>query len=397
MNATDGEPVGDADIQTHLMAFESVRKQHPRFKDAFHKTRDFAACGRASRVVILTGPTGVGKSTLGISLRKQAVIEAKEACEKDPSLVPAVLVTTTPPHGRSFNWKDFYVRTLEQLNEPLIDRKVFPGQLTMFETVPGMQSVGESLSTDPLRRHIERAFLRRKTKLWIIDEAHHILMCHDQRQLEFQFENLKSLADRCNATIVLIGTYKLLEIRDHSAQLMRRSQIVHFPAYRLELEEDLKAFKSCVVYLGNRLPIPVEQGILSRIGYFYNKTAGCIGILRDLFRDALECALKEGASIVTQKHFDASAQSNKAILRIMEESALGCVALEDVELTEVSALARMTPKDVIAHLSAKRLEALQPDVPGPAQKPRRSRSALPVGSRNPTRDKVGGAARVNAL
>lgn len=213
--------------------FEGVRREHPHFNSAYNRAMELTSVGRASRVVIITGPTGVGKSTLGESIRKGTWKASKKECEEDPSLVPAVLVTATAPHGPSFNWKDFYIRTLEQLNEPLIEKKVYPGQqLTMFDTVPGMKSVGESLSTDPLRRQIERAFQRRKTRLWIVDEAHHILMCHNPRHLENQFEALKSLADMCNATLVLLGTYKLLEIRDHSAQLMRRSQIVHFPSYR---------------------------------------------------------------------------------------------------------------------------------------------------------------------
>ncbi|MDP0919824.1 hypothetical protein Q6272_32795, partial [Klebsiella pneumoniae] len=78
------------------------------------------------------------------------------------------------------------------------------------------------------------------------------------RHLENQFEALKSLADMCNATLVLLGTYKLLEIRDHSAQLRRRSQIVHFPSYRLEEANDRKAFKSALAAFAKELPRPLH-------------------------------------------------------------------------------------------------------------------------------------------
>lgn len=60
--------------------------------------------------------------------------------------------------------------------------------------------------------------------------------------------------------------------------------------------------------------------------YFFNKTAGCIGILRDLLRDALQDTVQKHQSVIDKDALERSAQSNKAILRILEESALGCLA-----------------------------------------------------------------------
>lgn len=91
--------------------FEGVRREHPHFNSAYNRAMELTSVGRASRVVIITGPTGVGKSTLGESIRKGTWKASKKECEEDPSLVPAVLVTATAPHGPSFNWKDFYIRT----------------------------------------------------------------------------------------------------------------------------------------------------------------------------------------------------------------------------------------------------------------------------------------------
>lgn len=394
MNGADRK-LDEAGVRSLVAKFEGVRKQHPHFEAAYSRALALTSVGHASRVVIITGPTGVGKSTLGGSIRKKALLNAAAECQADPSLVPAVLVTATPPHGRSFNWKDFYVRTLEQLNEPLIERKVYPGQMAMFEAAPGMKSIGESLSTDPLRRQIEKAFRHRKTRLWIIDEAHHILMCHDPKHLEFQFETLKSLADLCDATLVLLGTYKLLEIRDHSAQLMRRSQIVHFPSYRLEQKEDRVAFKSTLDALAKALPIPLEEGLFKQVDYFFNKTAGCVGILRDLLRDALEDAAQAGAASINVETLDRSAQSNKAIIRILEESAAGCLALEDVGADTVEQLVRMPPQALVDRLHEMRRPRVVDDGPGRAPRPAGARADKRIGERLPVRDKVGGAGRVS--
>ena len=48
--------------------FEGVRREHPHFNSAYNRAMELTSVGRASRVVIITGPTGVGKSTLGESM-----------------------------------------------------------------------------------------------------------------------------------------------------------------------------------------------------------------------------------------------------------------------------------------------------------------------------------------
>lgn len=379
-----------------LYAFEAVRKRHPAYDTAYRRARTLAATGRASRVILIVGPSGVGKSTLATSLLKQALKDAQMAGEVDPSIVPAVLVTAAPPHGHSFNWKDLYIRTLEQMQEPLLDRKVWSQQVPLFEPMLGSKSPAESMSTDPLRRQLERAFRRRKTRLWIVDEAHHMLLCHDRRHLAIQYETLKSLADSCNATLVLIGTYKLLDIRDHSAQLIRRSHIVDFPSYRLQFREDQKAFKSVLVMLAKELPIALEPALLDDTAYFFRKTAGCVGILRDLLRDALNDALQASAPLIDKQILDRVGQSNRAIKRIIEEASFGHLSLEDVEPDVVEALLRKSPREIVEE----RMRELDADadgyraLPGRAGPPPTSRRQG-VGERQPVRDRVGGAGRDN--
>ncbi|MGN7875675.1 ATP-binding protein [Roseateles sp. 22389] len=389
-----------ADPRALVAQFEAERKQHPTYKAAFDRTLALATRGRTSRVVIVAGPTGVGKSTLGISLLKKATLSASAACAEDPSLVPAVLVRATPPHGRSFNWKDFYVRTLEQLHEPLIDRKVWPSQLPMLEPVLGTKAPGESLTTEALRRQVEHAFVRRQTKLWIVDEAHHILLCHDPRHLAIQFETLKSLADMCNATLVLLGTYKLLEIRDHSAQLIRRSQIVHFPCYRYELADDRAAFKSVFTALAKALPVPLAPELSKDVKYFFEMTAGCVGILRDLLRDGLDEALDVGSDLVTKNLLDRVAQTRRGLKTIMEEAAMGSMLLEDIDLDVIEAMVTKSPREIVAQRLAEQagsLEFASTEVPGDATSSKAPRRTGPVARRSPARDKVGGAGRVNLV
>jgi len=377
--------------------FQRAKLHHPRYTEAFTRTWSLATRGSGAKVVIVAGPTGVGKSTLGVSLMKTAQREAEQTCIDDPSIVPAVLVKAIPPHGRSFNWKEFYIRTLEQLREPLIDRKVWSTQqLSLLGPEIAGKTAADGLDTELLRRSLEQAFKRRHTRFLIVDEAHHMLLCHDQKQLVFQFETLKSLADMCDTTLVLLGTYKLLMIRDYSAQLIRRSQIVHFPCYAHHLIADRKAFKSVLAGFAGHLAVKMEPTLAIDVSYFFRKTAGCVGILRDLLRDALYEALEKGEGCISREIVDRVAQPNRAIKTIIEEAAEGSVALEDIDSAVVDALIQKSPKEIVVGRLRERgdVDIDFPAVPGRASRPAAKRVG-PVGQRLPTRDRVGGVGRVN--
>jgi TniB protein len=261
-------------------------------------------------------------------------------------------------------------------------------------------TTADGLDVELLRRSLERAFKHRKTRQLIVDEAHHILLSHDARHVEMQFESLKSLADTCGATLVLIGTYRLLQIREHSAQLIRRSQIVHFPPYRAAGTDERRAFKSVLATFVQKLPFPLDSELAKDVMFFFLKTAGCVGILRDLLRDAVCEAIESGSTSITRELIERVAQPNKAIKTILQEAALGAYALEDVSIDEVSSLVEKTPKEISeSHWREQMGGSGQefPLVPGGAAPATRRRTTRKVGQRAPNRDRVEGGARAAFL
>lgn len=349
--ADAGEAAARDKRRALVAAFEKVRKNHPHYKFAFDRAVAIAQRGNAGKVVIVTGPSGVGKSTLAQSLLLRLTALAGEALVGNPSIIPAVLVDAIPPHLSEFSWKDFHIRLSQALHEPLVHKKLeLPDQIDLWKEAQILSHV-DGRSTDSLRRHNEVALRKRSTGTLIIGEANHILLCRNEKSLRSQFETIKSFADTTGATIVLVGTYELLKIRDLSAQLIRRGQIVHFARYDFNNQKDREAYKSVLDMFARELPVPLTESVRNDVSFFYMKTAGCVGILRDLLRDSLADALESRSRQITREILERNAQPNKAIRTILCEAALGEVSLADIPLQDISDMVKKSPEELVKALT----------------------------------------------
>src|SRR5699024_9428997 len=78
----------------------------------------------SQNIIMVVGPSGVGKSRLFTATVLSVLRDMKEETEKDRSIIPISGIELPNPDLGKFNWKDFYYRVLSSLRDPLIDYRL---------------------------------------------------------------------------------------------------------------------------------------------------------------------------------------------------------------------------------------------------------------------------------
>ncbi|MDF0556942.1 AAA family ATPase [Kamptonema sp. UHCC 0994] len=287
-----------------LAYFDNYTMAHPRLDEAVNLLKLLVKESGESRVIFIYGPTGVGKTTLRLIIEKWLIESTLPELEADPGRLPVASVEAVVQKSGLFNSKDHIKRCLFALNEPLIDQKIDYGTRGIYRNNNGQVVIESKVIETDLGWALEQALKHRKPKIFFIDEAHHLLMVASGRKLTDLPEAIKSLANRTEVVHGLVGTYELLTLHDIGDQLSRRSVYVHFPRYRAEVKEDREIFQSVVWGFQLHLPLPEVPDLLSNWDYCYERSLGCVGILKNWLRNALADAIAEGAVTVGKKHLE---------------------------------------------------------------------------------------------
>ena len=106
---------------------------------------------------------------------------------------------------------------------------------------------------------------------------------------------LQSMASMTNTLHGLFGTYELLEFRNLSGQLSRRSIDIHFPRYQADCDSDLVEFQRVLKSFGEKMTLEQTPELEIHWEFFYERSIGCVGILKDWLTQAYRKALHEEA------------------------------------------------------------------------------------------------------
>lgn len=323
----------EASKQNRWLYFYHKLVAHDRLADMDRELKQAIRYATKGRLILVFGPTGVGKSTLRRGVERALIAELQPELEQDRERVPLVSVEAISPEQGNFDWLDFYQRALIELDEPLIHHKVVydPALDGAEQPVNGQVISRTKENLRSLRQALENCLRQRRPMAFIIDDAHHLQKIAGSRRLTDQMDAVKSLANRSDTVYVLLGTYELLNLTDLNDQLSYRSYPISFTRYQPDCGQDIQAFKAVLQTFQRHLPLPEEPNLLERWDYFYENSAGCIGILKLWLCDTLAAALEGQQKTLTEQYLRRYAISPDSLLNIVRQIIEGERKLAELE------------------------------------------------------------------
>jgi hypothetical protein len=316
MTAARGFPVGllIGTSAERVAYFRAYTVAHPLLLEAKDKLLTTISESEPNSIVFVFGPTGVGKTTLRIKVEQMITHALQSDLEKDPGRIPVVGVEAIAPESGRFSWPDHFKRLLRAINEPLTERKRDP------ETLYGKGPFRPQTTTAEYRYAVEQALRFRRPAAVMVDEAQHLSKIASGRRLLDQLDVIKSIANQTRIVHVLFGTYDLLAFRNLNGQLSRRSLDVHFPRYRAESASEQQVFVNILESFACHMPVAEPPDLAAEWEFLYERSIGCIGILKQWLTRALHSALGRGGATVIRKDLESQALSVLQCQNILSET-----------------------------------------------------------------------------
>ncbi len=318
------------DDQARLAAFKAYAVNHALLEDIDTRLTQAILEPAGFAHMLVYGPSGVGKTTmLRRTERRVQELYARMATpsgataqwrhpQGGPALPaqPLLVLEARPPDGPTFNRADYYRSALTALGESyykqwsLVDIHVEQ----TWETKTRSKSSGRvaQFNDSPELRHaLEEVLVRRGVRAVIVDEAQHLMKVASGAKLLDQFDWIKSMTNVTNVVHVLVGTYDLLDFRNLNGQAARRGHDLHFPRYQFQHEADRKAFQGALHALLQQIPLDMDiQDLMNHWYYFYERSIGCVGVLKDWLVRTVASSLRAGMRTLALAHLEHHALSN---------------------------------------------------------------------------------------
>lgn len=361
--------------------FQSYKVNHPIISDLFNDVMETINDNGSYSILFVFGPTGVGKTTLYNKIIRKLLEREQLNLNNNQGIIPFLGIRAIAPDSGNFDWKDFYIRSLEELNEPLIHKK----KLLNKEDELKYEAYHNDKSTKAYRKSIENALKYRKTSVFLIDEAQHFAKIGSGKKLLNQMDVIKSLAAETGTLIILFGTYGLQSFLNLSDQLSRRGKEFHFYRYHYDNKDEREYFEHILFDLLAHVPMEmdideVEKELITYIDFFYERSIGCIGLLKDWIERAYSKSLSNGKERhLTMNDFYQTALDVPKCLTIAEEIVNGERQQEEDEEQRVLLMNKIGMNNL----------AIKGEMEDTVMDNKDVKRKRRVGERNPKRDTVG--------
>lgn len=269
------------------LAFFRARVKHRSMDSLLGQLMPMLMPHTDSNVIIVTGATGAGKSTLTRVLLKSLFEDFVQLMQEDRSAIPLISVEAYANGDTRHGFKGLFQSMLEQLAEPGGERKVTSsvqdGRLILQpqgkETIP------------MLRKCVQGALNARRTQVGVIDEAAHLLRFAKDTVV---MDTLKSLSNTSGTKWIFVGSFDLLDLVTEGGQIARRTSVLCLERYHIEKADDRKDFLSVVSKLQEKWPCSEVPNFVAISDPLMEASLGCVGLLKSIMLDTSAMQLRAG-------------------------------------------------------------------------------------------------------
>ena len=301
-------------IRERLAQYGQVVFNHPALDRALVAVRRHVAPGAQPSIVLLFGPTGVGKTTLVQALKRST----------DPSDGRVVYVTCVPVAGRQgYDFARTHWRLIAvAAGDSFPDDHVSPHAAAERLRSGCVRRDGPATLTE-YRLGVLDMLRDSAVRLVILDEAQHMTRVPSARTQADQLDVIKHCVDHTGIPHVLVGTYELSVMVAPGDQLARRSCEVHFEPYRWPVASDRDAFQRIFGQFVGALPLPDPrkswEDLAKHQDEAYLGCLGCVGILKDWLHRGLQSVLEANRDALSWSTLDTCRLSDRALLVIAQQ------------------------------------------------------------------------------
>lgn len=290
-----------------LQHFDELVVRHAIFLELRDELLAAIQDGARGRVIMIVGPTGVGKTWLSLDVIEILI----DYVEKNPELGygrPLFLEAESPEYGE-FSWRSFYVQGLRKLGEPAIrskrniDRLI--EELRLGKPIPTYQP----LKVHELRTLYLQALEELRPIAVFVDEVASMGKSHSHENRGGNLNVLKSFSNQRTTIHVLLGTIDAKKMLYHEAQTARRVEPVPFWHYS-RVNPDVSYFVKIMKETLEEVGVVAEHSLFQDEQFIYAHSLGLAGVGIDWLRRSTERMFRARSKVLKKEHLQTTRLSN---------------------------------------------------------------------------------------
>lgn len=245
---------------------------HPIFDGIYQDLLRFVKNRELSNMLLVIGPSGIGKTTLQSYILYQLSIFTSERESYGPPIYLEL--------DGDFTWRSFYEDLLEKLGDTGLQKADFEQDL--LDIIDGKPTKSNrNVTVAKLRKAAMKRISQVNPIAILLDECHHFCEDLSKKIVRKNLNNLKTFVNKSTARLLLFGTHDAHPLLNANEQLSRRVQNLYFRPYQNDNEDDITAFVSAFKTLCLDKNLEVSPKIKDDIKFIYDHSLGCVGVLAE--------------------------------------------------------------------------------------------------------------------